>query len=434
MLSKSRGGLAAWGAAVAVYVMAIAGRSSFGVAGLEAIDRFHVGAATLSLFTVIQVGVYAGAQIPVGLLVDRYGTRKVLVSGAFLMAAGQILLGLAGSLPAALAVRVLIGLGDATAYSAVLRLLPAWFEPRHVPLMTQLTGTVGQMGQVISSLPFAYVLTQYGWEPAFVALGGSCAVVALTAIAWVKDSPVAREAPKKDEEPLTFWTVAREPGVWLGFFTHFSCGFMPMVFQLLWGSPFLQVVNGMSKSSAAAMLMIQPIAGLLIAPLIGRLTGAHPLRRTWMVYTSVALAALAWVPFFFGEPRPTIMVVGLLVMLAVASACSGIGFDFVRTSIDVRRVGTGNGIVNMGGFSATLICAWLIGAVLDARSPSGTFTVRDFQMAMMAQFALLAIGVVGIVISKRATRKKMADDGVVVPPIRDVWARYHDHETSTDQS
>lgn len=69
-----------------------------------------------------------------------------------------------------------------------------------------------------------------------------------------------------------------------------------MVFMLLWGVPFLQVANGMSPAAAAAILVIQPAAGIVAGPLIGRLTAAHPLRRTWLVYGSVALTIAAWLP------------------------------------------------------------------------------------------------------------------------------------------
>lgn len=207
MTWKSRGrssshaprGYVVWTSAVAVYVMAIAGRSSFGVAGLEAIDRFGISAATLSLFTVIQLAVYAGAQIPVGVILDHSGTRRVLIGGALIMATGQILLGIATDLPIALGARVLIGLGDATAYSAVLRLLPAWFAPRHVPMMTQLTGMIGQMGQIISSIPFAYLLSHAGWEPAFVALGSACFLIGGVALVGVRDVPKSVEAEAPPE-------------------------------------------------------------------------------------------------------------------------------------------------------------------------------------------------------------------------------------------
>ena len=80
--------LTVWAAAVLVYLAAITGRTSFGVAGVEALDRFGVDASRLAVFTAVQVGVYALAQIPVGLAIDRFGARRTMVIGALVMAVG----------------------------------------------------------------------------------------------------------------------------------------------------------------------------------------------------------------------------------------------------------------------------------------------------------------------------------------------------------
>lgn len=89
--------LSIWVAAVLVYIVAIAGRTSFGVAGLDAIDRFGVTASQIAVFTSVQLGVYAFAQIPTGLLIDRFGPRKLLVVGAIVMGVGQVLFGFTSS-------------------------------------------------------------------------------------------------------------------------------------------------------------------------------------------------------------------------------------------------------------------------------------------------------------------------------------------------
>ena len=101
----------------------------------------------LSTFLVIQVIVYAGAQIPAGLLLDRYGSKALIVAGAGLMAC-QLTLAFTESLPIAVAARAVVGLGDAVTFISVLRLVPHWFKPRQVPLVTQLTGICGQLAGV----------------------------------------------------------------------------------------------------------------------------------------------------------------------------------------------------------------------------------------------------------------------------------------------
>src|SRR4051794_39429090 len=85
-----RGAWFAWGIGVTVYVLAVVHRTSLGVAGLDAAVRFGIGASALSTFSILQVLVYAGMQIPVGLLVDRFGPRRVLSGGLVLLTLGQL--------------------------------------------------------------------------------------------------------------------------------------------------------------------------------------------------------------------------------------------------------------------------------------------------------------------------------------------------------
>ena len=80
-----------WIVAVTVYFLAVLHRSSMAVAGLLAAERFHISASALSTFVVLQLLVYAAMQVPVGLLVDRFGPRRVLLTGTLILTLAQLL-------------------------------------------------------------------------------------------------------------------------------------------------------------------------------------------------------------------------------------------------------------------------------------------------------------------------------------------------------
>lgn len=154
-----------WSVGLLAYIVAVLDRTTLGVSGLDAAERFHASPAILSTFVVLQVIVYAAAQVPAGLLLDRFGSRAMIVSGALLMAAGQLTLAFSESLPTAIAARAVVGLGDAFTFISVLRLVPYWFSERQIPMVTQLTGICGQLGQVLSALPFLALLGAAGGAP-----------------------------------------------------------------------------------------------------------------------------------------------------------------------------------------------------------------------------------------------------------------------------
>ena len=83
-----------WGVALLAYVVAVFHRASLGVAAVDAQERFSAGASAVSLFLVLQLAVYAGLQIPVGVALDRLGSRRLILAGAVTMAAGQLVLAL----------------------------------------------------------------------------------------------------------------------------------------------------------------------------------------------------------------------------------------------------------------------------------------------------------------------------------------------------
>src|SRR5580698_5396606 len=112
----------------------------------------------------------------------------LVVSGVFLTA-GQLVLAMATSLPEAVLARILVGLGDAIVFVAVLGLVPRWFPPRRVPLMTQLTTILGQLGQILSAVPFLVLLHEAGWSTAFGLAAAGSALAALLVAAVVRNAP-----------------------------------------------------------------------------------------------------------------------------------------------------------------------------------------------------------------------------------------------------
>src|SRR5699024_922912 len=124
-----RRAFAVWGVALLVYVLAVFHRSSLAVAGLVATERFGISASQLASFAMLQLLVYAAMQIPVGLMLDRFGPRRVLITGLATLTVAQVGFAFAQSYPAALAARVLVGIGDAMIFVCVLRLVTSWFAP-----------------------------------------------------------------------------------------------------------------------------------------------------------------------------------------------------------------------------------------------------------------------------------------------------------------
>ncbi len=419
-----------WGVAVAAYTVSVLQRTSLGVAGLAAADRFSVSAAALGTFAVLQLFVYAVMQVPVGVLVDRLGPRVLVVGGAALMAVGQVSLALAHSMPWAVLARVLVGAGDAMTFISVLRLVSAWFRPRQVPLLTQLTGMVGQGGQILSAIPLVALLHGPGWTPAFLSAAGLSVLVAVLVLLVVRDAPARwqreDDAPSLAEVRDDLVSAWRHPGTRLGLLTHFTTQFSGTTFVMLWGYPFLTAAQGRSPRFAGGLMTLFVLASVAAAPFLGELVARHPLRRSWLVLTIVGVVIAAWTAVLaLPGPAPGWLLVVLVLSMSVSGPASMIGFDYARTFNPPNRLGTATGIVNVGGFVASLTTILLIGVILDVAG-GGRYDLGAFRAAWAVQYAVWFVGLVGFVRTRRLVRARMASEGVHVPPMRDAVRRERD--------
>ena len=389
---------AIWGTALAVYVLAVFHRTSLGVAGLLAADRFGINASQLATFTVLQLAVYAAMQVPVGVMLDRFGSRALIASGLVAMTVGQLWFAVADSYAMGLGARILVGAGDAMVFTAVLRLVALWFLVRQAPVVTQLTGMIGQMGAVAAAVPLSAALHGLGWTRTY-SLAASLGVVLLLGVFLVvKDSPYERGAVEKIKiralrHSLT--EVWRDPGTRLGLSVHFTAQFAPTVFALLWGYPFLVSGQGLSPTVASTLLTLMTFVALVAGPTIGRLTSRHPYYRSVVALGVVGAISLVWaIVLALPDRAPLWLLVVLVAVTAVGGPGSMIAFDLARSFHHSSRLGRASGVVNMGGFVASLVTMALIGFVLDRLAPGGpeTYTLDDFRIAMSVQFLMWGFG------------------------------------------
>lgn len=401
-----------WATGVLAYIVAVLDRTTLGVSGLAAADRFAAGPSLLSSFVVLQVVVYAGAQVPAGLLLDRFGSRVMIASGAALMASGQLALAFTESLPVAIAARAVVGLGDAMTFISVLRLVPHWFAPRRIPLVAQLTGIVGQLGQVLSALPFLSLLTASGWSVAYASVAALGVLSVVLTLAVVRNTPdgaaATPETMSVGETLQSVKTVWLRPGTRLGFFTHMGTQFSITVFALMWGLPYLTEAQGLSPGMAGGLLSLSVVSAIGCGVLIGVLTGRYPHRRSRMVLIIIVSNALAWSAVLaLPGPAPLWLLTVLVVVISVGGPGSMVGFDFARTFNSGATLGTAQGMVNMGGFIASLLLMQAMGMVMQA---AGGISFDSFRVAWTLQYLVWALAVTGILITRRKTRRLLREE------------------------
>jgi sugar phosphate permease len=420
-----------WAIGLAAYVVAVMQRSSLGVAAVEATDRFDITATALSTLAVFQLVVYAVLQIPVGVVVDRVGPRFMLLTGATLMVVGQSALAFSTTFGVALVGRILVGAGDAMTFVSVMRLLSSWFSGRTLPIASQLTGTIGGLGQVLSAFPLVFVLHAWGWSATYLSAAALGVVVVILLLVVLSDSP----EPRAPMAGSTGWASSlshlREalarPGTQLGFWAHFVSQPPITVFALLWGFPFLSVGLGYGPVAAAGLLTLTVLSAIVTGPILGVLSARYPWRRSNIVLAVVIAMGIAWASVLLWPGQPPLwLIIILLVVISVGGPGSLIGFDFARMFNPARSLGSATGVVNVGGFLATFSIMFLMGVILDVADrsrggsgiPAELYSLDSFRIAFLAQYVVLGGGVVMLLRARRRTRARLhEDEGIEVGPL-----------------
>ncbi|WP_051803418.1 MFS transporter [Streptomyces albus] len=385
-----------WGIGVAVYFVAVTFRTSLGVAGIDAAHRFDINASALSSFSILQLLVYAGMQIPVGLLVDKWGTRRILLLGVLLFTAGQFGFALSASYGTALASRALLGCGDAMTFIAVLRLGARWFPARRGPVIAQVAALIGMAGNLVTTLVLARILDVFGWTTTFAGSAAGGLLILLLVIFFLRDHPKGYEPPSPPPGETSgsgfirrqITAAWREPGTRVGMWVHFTCQFPGMVFLLLWGMPYLVEAQGLDKGTAGALLTLVVVSNMCCGLVYGQVIARHHAARTPLVLGTVLATAALWAATIAWPGRAPMWL--LVVLCTVLGACgpgSMIGFDFSRPANPPERQGTASGIVNMGGFTASMTTLFAVGVLLD-------LTGDNYRIAFASVFVLQALGLV----------------------------------------
>lgn len=413
-----------WIVGVLAYVVSIINRTSLSAVGVDAAVRFDADASALSMFAVIQLFVYGAMQIPVGLLLDRFGARPMIAIGMVLMAVGQLVMAFADAVGIGILARVLIGAGDAMIFPSVLRVIATWFPAQRAPVLVQLTGIIGQLGQIVAVVPLAALLHATSWSIAFGSVAGLGVLFAVLTYAIIRNRPperrddpvdtsvdtqtgairVVRSAPDLRQGFRESWA---HPGTRLGFWSHFATPFAGTAFMLLWGFPFLTAGEGLEPATASLVMTSLVLFSILSGPVIGALSSRHPTRRSrWLVLPTVVFQAVVWIVVIaWPGPAPVWLLVVLMFALSTGGPASMIAFDHARTFTPSHRLSTATGIVNGGGFLAALLAILFIGIAMDVQGAGtpDTYTLDAFRLAFLTQVPLWLVGGIAIVIERGRT-------------------------------
>ena len=398
------------GVAAVAYFIAVSQRSSLGVATLIASQRFNTNAQQLATLAVFQLVVYAAMQIPVGILLDRFGAKKLLAIGAFIMAAGQLTVALAPSLGIAVLGRMLVGMGDSFTFISMIRMVNGWYSGSKSTKVQQYISSGGQLGQFFSAVPFWFMLENLGWTAGFAIMSAASIVTLGLIIVFTSDDAHPGEVQHQAESIRHAIGQLKEniknPGIRMAFWTHFVTQPTTTSVALLWAVPFLVTAEHQSHDFAAFTLTSMVFFGFITGPIIGSWCAKRPEQRAALVYSVVAATSITWLFIVFqtGQIQAGVLY-GAFLVISIGGPASMIAFDFSKDIVPKSKLGTANGFANVGGFLATFVMMYLTGLVIDlVHQTNGgleRYTIEGFRWGFSSQLIVVLIGITFFTIERR---------------------------------
>ncbi len=391
-----------YGIVLASFVLSFFHRTAPAAIASELTRAFAIGSTLLGTLAATYFYVYTILQIPVGVLADTLGPRRILSAGSVVAGLGSLLFALAPTWEIAAAGRTLVGIGVSVAFIAVLKITAVWFPASRFATLNGVTMFAGNLGAVIAGAPLAWIVTWASWRAVFVGLAGLSLALGVATWLMVRDRPEERGFAAVNHNPAPpgghlHWTralrdVLANPATWPGFFVNLGIGGSFLAWTGLWAVPFLQDVYGMSRVVAAqhaSLFLLGVAVGALFVGVVSDRIGNR--RGVMLVYA--LLYALSWLPWVFQVRFALWASYAWFLLMGLLAPAFVLTWTVAKEVNRPEHSGMATSVVNVGIFLGTGILQPLVGWLLDRGRAAGTLG-DAYVSAVTWLFAAAAFGFV----------------------------------------
>ena len=358
------------------------------------VAEFGLDAAEVGLLASVYFLVFAGAQIPIGVLLDRYGPRRVQGVLLVMAAGGTSVFGSATGFSELLAGRALIGLGVAASLMAGLKAIVIWFPTERIALVNGCMIMLGSLGAVTATAPTDWMLEWVGWRSLFELLTLATVTIAGVVYFTVPEKAAASASSTTFRRQLTVWSVFADARFLRLAPLSAACIGSSWALQSLWAAPWLTDVEGLDRPSLIKQLLIMALGLSFGALVLGVI--ADRLRKRGIT-ADVPLAVLGGL-FIVAEfalvlrvPLPSLL---SWCIVSVMGAATVLSYAMIAEYFPQELAARANGALNLVHFGWAFAIQYGVGLVVGQWLPQdGHYPVVAYQVAfgLSAGFQVVAL-------------------------------------------
>lgn len=360
---------------------------------------FSVGATSLGILSGAYFYTYAALQLPVGLLTDRYGPRKLMAAAAIICALASAGFASSESLLVASFFRALIGGAVAFGFVGTLSIITQFFSPGRFALLAGLVQSMGMIGAMAGQAPLRVLVESRGWQESFLWLMLVGIVLGVLIFTIVPRRSDRDQQSEKRNLMHSLNQVARNPQSWLCAGIGFGLAAPMLGFAGLWAIPWLELSYDLDKKQAAGLVSMLFLGWAIGSPLCGWLSDRMGKRKPVIIGGAlVSLGGFLLLVYLGGW---SLTVIGILfAVTGIGGSAMVVIFGSVRESNLIVNSAAAMGLANMcvvgsGAMTQPLI-GWLLEHYWDGALIDGipVYSVETYRIALMALVASLLMALV----------------------------------------
>jgi len=373
---------------VAGYFLTYLYRSINSLIAADLSSEFNLNAVDLGVLTSAFFLTFAAAQLPLGMLLDRYGPRRVQAFLLPVAVIGALLFAGAQSVSVLVLGRALLGVGMAGALTSGLKAIVQWFPKERLALANGCFVMIGALGAVTATTPAEWILQTIGWRGLFIALAGITAIGALlvyTAVPELRHASLA----SKGSAAFGFKTIFSDHNFWrVAPLAATSIG-TSWALHGLWAASWLADVEALDRPTVVRHLFVMAVALSPSALLLG--LGADRLRRNGMslsnmLFGAATLFVTAQIALVLRWPLSPYL---LWTIVSGFGTATVLNYALLAEHYPKEVAGRANGALNLFQLGGALITQLTTGAIIELwTSENGHYPVIAYQAAFIVNIAL----------------------------------------------
>jgi predicted MFS family arabinose efflux permease len=348
-------------------------RSINAIIGPQLAREFGLSAAGLGLLTAVYFFAFAAFQLPLGVLLDRYGPRRVNATLLLVAAAGGVWFAFGQSATELTAARAVIGLGVSGCLMSSLTAFALWYPPERIATMTGVAFASGMLGAIAATVPLEVLLRTLHWREVFFIVVAATVAVSLLLYLVVPERAAVRRGERLAEQLRGLALLARDPLFWRAALCIGASQAAAVALGTLWVATWLRDIAGYSQAEVARALLAFSVA--MIAGYLGFGRAADALARRGrselpLIFGGLAAASASLALLALGVPR------GALALWCVFFGCATsvvLSYTLLTRRYPKEMAGRVNSTLNVFVFVGMFSGQWAFGLVLNLwpQTPAG---------------------------------------------------------------